>query len=79
MNVITEVNGEEVELEITYEYVAGSQGLRGDFGQPIEPDEPPQVNVITAEAADGNDYWDSLTPLQQEKITNQILALEANK
>lgn len=40
-----EHGGEEIEVVVEYEYFKGSLGHRGSFGEPLEPDESPQVEI----------------------------------
>jgi hypothetical protein len=74
MSKITrEVNLVDVPCEIEYAYYKGCKGARdGRYGPPLEPDEPPQVE-IDAVVFMGRDLTEYLTDEDREKIEIEIL------
>lgn len=81
-----QVNGEtdscEREITVEYQYSRGSHGHRDSYGQQMEPDEPPSVEItkvllpspgpVNRNATE--DILDELSELQRERI--EILCFE---
>lgn len=68
----------EVELTITYQYTPPSRGSRGPYGEPEEPDEQAEVEILSIVDATGKEYqpwlegisfhslcWDHLETVEQ--------------
>ena len=53
----------EIELTITYEFHPAERGTRGDFGEPIEPDEESRIEILSITDTTGKEY-------QPEEIEN---------
>lgn len=67
-----DMDDNEMEVTVRYEYYKGGKGARGDFGVPMEPDEPAQVNVISVTNIDtGDDVELSRSDLDQ--LEDEIL------
>jgi hypothetical protein len=63
----------DVPCEIEYTFYKGCKGARdGRYGPPLEPDEPPQVE-IDAVVFMGRDLTEYLTDEDREKIEIEIL------
>ena len=66
---------DEISVEVTYDYSRGCRGARDSLGgvrgagPPLEPDEPPSVEIISVMDADGNDY--DLTNNERERIEEE--------
>src|ERR1044071_8804160 len=41
-----ERDGQEVELEVTFDVFEGCRGTRDEYGRPMEPDEEPSCEII---------------------------------
>ena len=66
--------GEEVEVsvEVSYNYSKGCRGARdslcGGAGPPLEPDEPPSVEIVSVITAAGVDIRDDLDDREREEL-----------
>lgn len=53
----------EIPVVVTYEYHPGCRGARDSLGgvrgagPPLEPDEPPQVEITSVKETNGNELW----------------------
>lgn len=71
-----EVNGDIIELEIKYNYYAGMRGGRDCFGVPLEPDDEPEVEILSASKEDKEDIWEQLSTDKQDLIIELCLEIE---
>ena len=46
---VIEINGYEYIARVEFTYYKGSKGSRDSFGVPLEPDEPPSVEIESVE------------------------------
>jgi hypothetical protein len=46
-----EIGGNEIDIEVMYEYYPPLKGARDEYGAPIEPDEPASVRITRIDAA----------------------------
>jgi hypothetical protein len=72
-----EKDGEDCPVEVEYSYTKGCRGSRDSLGgvrgagPPLEPDEPPEIEIVSVCAADGTDYEGDLTERERKAITNE--------
>ena len=63
----------DVPCEIEYTYYKGCKGARdGRFGPPLEPDEPPEVEIFSVKHA-GIEMIEYVSENQLEEISNDLL------
>ena len=76
---------EEMAVTVTYSYSKGCRGTRDSLGgvrgagPPLEPDEPPSVDIMRVIASDGADYESDLTENERKRIEIECLEREADK
>jgi hypothetical protein len=73
--VVIEFDGEEREVDVSYDFYPATRGQRGSCGEPLEPDEPAHVEVHSYKM-DGNDIEGELTVGQLQRIEEQCLRNE---
>jgi hypothetical protein len=82
-----ERDGQEVTIEVVYDYVKGCKGTRDSFGgvrgagPPLEPDTPPELENVWATFCDGEKKGIDveLTESELDHITDMCLEKEADK
>lgn len=63
----------EVEVSVSYEYYKGGRGARGDYGVPMEPDEPANVHILSVTNVDTGEEID-LDNSDRHHLEDEILA-----
>lgn len=69
----------EMAVTVAYNYFRGCRGARDSLcgvrgaGPPLEPDEPPSVEIISVKGTDGADYIDDLTDIERDSIEKEAL------
>lgn len=68
-----EVTLVDVPVDVEYIYYRGCRGARdGRYGPPLEPDEPPEVEIYSIKF-NGIEMIEYVTDLDMEKIATDIL------
>lgn len=82
---IPEIGLTSMEVEINYTISKGSRGARGPYGEPLEPDEEPEVEMLHCKCVDDEfkhvfndeDIWEKLTDKEQRRIEGNLLQKQA--
>lgn len=74
----TNINDVDVELEIEYNFYGGCRGARGAYGEPLEPDDAPEIEILKAiNLETKEDMLENLSTYDIEKIEEKIFNIES--
>ena len=66
----------DTEISLTGEYYDGCKGERGPYGEPMTPDDEPEIYILSSVNGDGEDV--ELTEEQEEMAKSALLDTVAN-